>query len=81
MANETFDVIRFDHGRFFMEPFFILTVIDAGIAGKDDEDRLIADQKRHGLSNAPTFRMKAAAASSTVALDSVNSITLSSIPH
>ena len=81
MANEVFDLVGLDHGCLLMKPFFVLMVIDTGIAGKDDEDRLISDQKRHGLGNAPAFRMKGAAASSTVALDSVSSITLSSIPH
>ena len=58
MADEPFYVACLDHRRLFVEPFFELMVIYAGIAGKEDQNRMVANEERHGLGNAPAFRMK-----------------------
>ena len=58
MADEPFHVAGLDHGRLLVEPFFELMVVHAGITGKKDQDRMVADEERHGLGNAPALRMK-----------------------
>ena len=58
MANQTFDIIMFNHRRFFMKTHFKLMIIDTGIAGKNNQNRLVIYEERHRFGNTLAFCMK-----------------------